>query len=376
LARAELRRREIFTITNQPKLDNLLDLVAIGTVADVVKLDANNRALVAAGLYRIRNNAIHGTLRSGVAALFDVAAKDACRATTSDIGFAIGPRINAAGRLDDMSIGITCLMTTDLAQAQHLAYELQAMNLARRELEGDMQASAHLQAEQALIALRDTDIASGLVLYDTTWHQGVVGLVASRIKENHWRPTIAFAPADETGVLLRGSGRSIPGFHLRDALDLVAKKNPDLIHKFGGHAMAAGLTISASDLPAFKAAFDAVCTESLSPDILEQRLLTDTAPKTSEITLANVAALDAAVWGQGFEPPVFESEALVLEQRLLNGAHLKLKLKIDDLELDAIWFGQSALLPTHLRVAYRLGINEFRGNRTVQAMVDYAETIE
>jgi single-stranded-DNA-specific exonuclease len=298
--------------------------------------------------------------------------KDAAKATTSDIGFAIGPRINAAGRLDDMSIGIACLMATDKAQATRLANELQAMNLARRELEGDMQASAVVQAEAAFAKLQGQEIASGLVLFDETWHQGVVGLVASRIKENYWRPTIAFAPADDDGVLLRGSGRSIPGFHLRDALDVVAKQHPALIQKFGGHAMAAGLSLSSHDLPAFKTAFEAVCSELLSTQTLQRVLLTDVAPRTADMTVTNVAALDAAVWGQGFEPPVFESNAIVLEQRLLNGAHLKLKLDIAGLALDAIWFGQTQTVATRLRVAYKLNVNEFRGNRTVQAMVEHA----
>jgi single-stranded-DNA-specific exonuclease len=371
LTRAELRRRGVLTPATQPKLDSLLDLVAIGTVADVVRLDANNRALVAAGLDRIRKNALNGTLRPGVAALFNVAAKDAARATTADIGFAIGPRINAAGRLDDMSIGIACLMTTDVAQANRLANELQAMNLARRELEGDMQASAHLQAEAALAQLQGTDMASGLVLYEPSWHQGVVGLVASRIKENYWRPTFAFAPSDD-GLLLRGSGRSIPGFHLRDALDHVAKRNPNLIHKFGGHAMAAGLTLSTRDLEVFQREFCAVCTELLSAQTLARILLTDTAPTPSEMTVANIAALDAAVWGQGFEPPIFESDAQVLDQRILKGAHLKLKLNINGMLLDAIWFGQSQEVSSQLRIAYRLSINEFRGNQTLQAMVEWA----
>lgn len=385
LTRAELRLRGAFTLSTQPKLDSLLDLVAIGTVADVVKLDANNRALVGAGLDRIRSGANNGTLRAGVAALFAVAGRDPARASTADIGFTLGPRINAAGRLDDMSIGIACLLTTDPAQAQHLASSLQAMNQARRELEGDMQAHAVEQAETAFAALQRNDdgvpMASGLVLYDPSWHQGVVGLVASRIKDAYWRPTLAFAPADEAGVNVRGSGRSIAGFHLRDALDTVSKRHPSLIQTFGGHAMAAGLTIAAVDLPAFKTAFEAVCTEllntlthssSTSVNPLQRILLTDTAPRTADMTVDNIALLDAQVWGQGFEAPVFESPATVLEQRLLKDAHLKLKLDIHGTVLDAIWFGHTATLPTRITVAYRLSINEFRGNRSVQAMVEWA----
>ncbi len=382
LARAELRKRGVFTLSTQPKLDSLLDLVAIGTVADVVKLDANNRALVGAGLERIRKGATTGTLRAGIAALFAVAGRDATRATTADIGFTLGPRINAAGRLDDMSIGIACLLTDDPAQAQRLASELQAMNVARRELEGDMQASALLQAEAAFAAITAQSgagqtVASGLVLYDPSWHQGVVGLVASRIKDAYWRPTLAFAPADNAGenlrANLRGSGRSIAGFHIRDALDMVAKRHPTLIQKFGGHAMAAGLSIATADLSAFKTAFEAVCTELLGAQTPQRVLLTDAAPNTTDMTVDNVALLDAQVWGQGFEAPVFESQAIVLEQRLLKDAHLKLKLDIKGKVLEAIWFGHTVTLPSHITVAYRLSINEFRGNRSVQALIEWAQ---
>jgi single-stranded-DNA-specific exonuclease len=380
LTRTALRQRGVLTLATQPKLDSLLDLVAIGTVADVVKLDANNRALVAAGLERIRKGAVNGALRPGVAALFAVAGRDAARATTADIGFTVGPRINAAGRLDDMSIGIACLLTDDPAQAQRLAGELQAMNQARRELEGDMQTQALVQAQAAFAAVQGADVASGLVLYDPSWHQGVVGLVASRIKDAYWRPTLAFAPADgpdssegNTGSAnLRGSGRSIAGFHIRDALDTVAKRHPTLIQKFGGHAMAAGLSIATADLPAFKTAFETVCTELLGAQTPQRVLLTDAAPRTADMTVDNVALLDAQVWGQGFEAPVFESQAIVLEQRLLKDAHLKLKLDIAGKVLDAIWFGHTDTLPTQVRVAYRLSINEFRGNRSVQALVDWA----
>jgi single-stranded-DNA-specific exonuclease len=274
-----------------------------------------------------------------------------------------------------MSIGIACLLTDDPAQAQRLASELQAMNLARRELEGDMQASALVQADAAFVAMQGQNIASGLVLYDPNWHQGVVGLVASRIKDAYWRPTLAFAPADDAGensANLRGSGRSIAGFHIRDALDMVAKRHPTLIQKFGGHAMAAGLSIATADLPAFKTAFEAVCTELLGAKSLERVLLTDTAPRSADMTVDNVALLDAQVWGQGFEAPVFESPAIVLEQRLLKDAHLKLKLDIGGKVLDAVWFGHTDTLPTRVTVAYRLSINEFRGNRSVQAMVEWA----
>lgn len=372
LARTELRLRGVFDVNNQPKLDTLLDLVAIGTITDVVRLDANNRTLVAAGLARIRSNANAGNLRPGIAALFYVSAKDACMATTNDIGFAIGPRINAAGRLDDMSIGIRCLITNDSNEAFDLAQQLHTMNLARRELEGQMQVSAQLQAESALNQLRHQNIDSGLVLYDISWHQGVVGLVASRVKELYWRPTIAFALADDTAVLLRGSGRSIPGFHLRDALDRVAKRHHGLIHKFGGHSMAAGLTIALQDLMVFQQAFTEVCSELLSVDTLNRVMLTDHAPTALEMGVAQITQLNAAVWGQGFESPIFESQAQVLEQRILNQSHLKLKLMIKDLTIDAMWFGQSNTVSQQLHLAYRLDINEFRGNKTVQAVIEHA----
>ena len=368
--RAELRRRGAFTLANQPKLDTLLDLVAIGTVADVVRLDANNRALVGAGLERIRKGALNGSLRPGVQALFAIAGKDAAQVSSADIGFAIGPRINAAGRLDDMSLGIECLLATDGATAQHLAHELHSINLARREIEADMQSSAVLLAERAMTQ-QAGDLPTGLVLMQDDWHQGVVGLVASRVKEAYWRPSIAFAPNDDG--TLRGSGRSLPGFHLRDALDVVSKRHPALIQKFGGHAMAAGLTIAADDFAPFKAAFEAVCAEQLSQAVLQRVLLTDAAPRMADVTPASVAQLETQVWGQGFEPPIFESTAIALEQRLLNGAHLKLKLDIAGTVLDAIWFGQTQTLPTHLRVAYKLSLNHFRGNTTVQAMVEWAQ---
>lgn len=370
--RTELRQRGVLTLATQPKLDTLLDLVAIGTVADVVRLDANNRALVGAGLERIRKNALQGRLRPGVLALFSVAGKDATQASSADIGFAIGPRINAAGRLDDMSLGIECLLSTDAAAAQRLANELHSINLARREIESDMQSSAVLLAERAM-AQQAGELPTGLVLMQADWHQGVVGLVASRVKEAYWRPTIAFAPNDDG--TLRGSGRSIPGFHLRDALDLVSKRQATLIQKFGGHAMAAGLTIAAQDLSAFKVEFEAVCAEGLSPETLQRVLLTDAAPRMADVSPASVAQLDAQVWGQGFEPPVFESTAIALEQRLLNGAHLKLKLDIAGTVLDAIWFGQTQTLPSHLRVAYKLSLNHFRGNTTVQALVEWAQAV-
>lgn len=380
LTRAELRKRGVFTLATQPKLDSLLDLVAIGTVADVVKLDANNRALVAAGLERIRKGASTGTLRPGLAALFAVAGRDPARASTADIGFTVGPRINAAGRLDDMSIGIACLLTDDPAQAQRLAAQLQSINQARRELEGDMQSTAAALAQAAFESVSQSDtsvaagvIAAGLVLYDPSWHQGVVGLVASRIKDAHWRPTLAFAPADERGELLRGSGRSIAGFHIRDALDMVSKRHPTLIHAFGGHAMAAGLTIAATDLPVFKDAFIDVCKALLGEQSPQRVLLTDAAPRAADITVDNVALLDAQVWGQGFEAPLFESSAIVLEQRLLKDAHLKLKLDIAGKAIDAIWFGHTQTLPTRVTVAYRLNINEFREQRSVQALIEWAQ---
>ncbi len=360
--RAELRQRGSFDAATQPRLDHLLDLVALGTVADVVKLDANNRILVAQGLKRIRAGRAH----PGVAALFSVAGREARKATPFDLGFAAGPRLNAAGRLADMSLGIECLLTDDNGRAWDIAHQLDAINRERREIEAGMQ-------EAALASLENIDPRDNatLTLFNPDWHQGVIGIVASRLKEKFYRPTITFAP-DKNG-LIKGSGRSIPGFHLRDALDLVYKRHPELIEKFGGHAMAAGLSLRESDFDAFAEAFESVGREWLSAADLEHVLEHDGPLEPEYCTLDFIAQLDAQVWGQGFAPPLFCDEFRVLNQRVLKERHLKLQLDRDGRQFDAIWFNHADGLPDRIRAAYRLGANEYNGRTTVQLMVEFAE---
>ncbi|MDB5771738.1 MAG: recJ [Burkholderia sp.] len=360
--RAELRRRGVFTAETQPKLDSLLDLVALGTVADVVKLDANNRILVAQGLKRMRSGRMH----AGVAALFRAAGREARRATPFDLGFALGPRLNAAGRLADMSLGIECLTTDDEGRAWAIAQQLDTINRERRDIEADMQ-------DTALILLDSFDPSdkTTISVFDDSWHQGVIGIVASRLKDKFYRPTITFAPGGDG--LIKGSGRSIAGFHLRDALDLVSKHAPTLIQKFGGHAMAAGLTIRADAFEAFGAAFEEVGKSSLTKNQLERVLETDGSLEDAYCTTQFIELLDTQVWGQGFAPPVFCDEFRVLNQRILKEKHLKLTLEKDNRRYDAIWFGHVDDLPERARVAYRLDANEYNGVTKVQLMVEFAE---
>ncbi|MES2298526.1 MAG: single-stranded-DNA-specific exonuclease RecJ [Pseudomonadota bacterium] len=360
--RAELRRRGVFDAHTQPKLDSLLDLVALGTVADVVRLDANNRILVAQGLKRMRAGRMH----AGVAALFRVAAREARSASPFDLGFALGPRLNAAGRLDDMSLGIECLITDDEGRAWSIAQQLNEINLKRREIEAQMQ-------DAALLHLDDFQPASSstISVFDASWHQGVIGIVASRLKEKFFRPTITFAPGGEGW--LKGSGRSIPGFHLRDALDLVSKRAPGLIDKFGGHAMAAGLTIRAEAFEAFAAAFEQVGRAWLSTQQLERVIETDGPLEDAYFTTEFIELMDGQVWGQGFAPPVFCDEFRVISQRVLKERHLKLLLERNGCRYDAIWFGHTDAMGERARVAFRLDANEYNGVTKVQLMVEHAE---
>lgn len=360
--RAELRKRGVFDAQTQPKLDNLLDLVALGTVADVVKLDANNRILVAQGLKRMRAGRMH----AGVAALFRVAGREARNANPFDLGFALGPRLNAAGRLEDMSLGIECLITDDEGRAWELAQQLNDINLARREIEADMQGTALLHLESFDPAERST-----ICVFDDSWHQGVIGIVASRLKEKFYRPTITFAPG--TDGWIKGSGRSIPGFHLRDALDLVYKKAPSLIDKFGGHAMAAGLTLRAEAFDAFAAAFEEVGRAWLSKQQLERVIETDGPLEDAYYTTSFIALMDGQVWGQGFAPPVFCDDFRVVSQRILKERHLKLLLEKNGARYDAIWFGHTDALGERARVAFRLDANEYNGVTKVQLLVEHAE---
>jgi single-stranded-DNA-specific exonuclease len=360
--RAELRGRGRFDSTSQPRLDHLLDLVALGTVADVVKLDSNNRILVAQGLKRIRAGRAH----PGIAALFSVAGREVRKANPFDLGFTAGPRLNAAGRLADMSLGIECLLTDDNQRAWDIARQLDDINRDRREIEAGIQETALASLEN----IAPTDKAA-LTLFDPSWHQGVIGIVASRLKEKFFRPTITFAPAGNG--MIRGSGRSIPGFHLRDALDLVYKRHPQLIDKFGGHAMAAGLSLREENFSMFSEAFEQVARECLTAADLEHVLEHDGSLPPAYYTLDFIGQLDDQVWGQGFAPPLFCDEFQVLSQRVLKDKHLKLQLQRDNRKFDAIWFNHADSLPDRIRAAYRLDANEFNGRTSVQLMVAFAE---
>lgn len=360
--RAELRRRGVFDAQTQPRLDALLDLVALGTVADVVKLDANNRILVAQGLKRMRA----GRMQPGIAALFRAAGREARRATPFDLGFALGPRLNAAGRLADMSLGIECLTTDDEGRAWAIAQQLDAINRERRDIEADMQDTA-----LTLLDSFDPKNRTTISVFDESWHQGVIGIVASRLKDKFYRPTITFAPGGDG--LIKGSGRSIPGFHLRDALDLVSKHAPSVIQKFGGHAMAAGLTIRADAFDAFADAFEIVGRDWLTQNQLERVIETDGPLEDAYFTQQFIELIDGQVWGQGFAPPVFCDEFRVLNQRILKEKHLKLALEKDGRRYDAIWFGHADELPERATIAYRLDANEFNGVTRVQLLIEHAQ---
>ena len=362
--RGELRERGAFSAEAQPRLDALLDLVALGTVADVVKLDANNRRLVAQGLRRIRA----ARMQPGLAALFAAAGRDARRASAFDFGFALGPRINAAGRLADMTLGIECLLTDDAQRAAELAKTLDAINRERRELESGMRE----QAEALLDALMPQgEPPPALALFDPGFHEGVVGIVAARLKDRVHRPTFVFARGQDGA--LKGSGRSIPGFHLRDALDLVSKRHPGLLRRFGGHALAAGATLAEDDLPSFAAAFEQVAREGLDAATLARTLLTDGPLEPAQFEAGTVRALDAQVWGQAFEPPVFCDEVEIVSQRLVGERHLKLAVRHGGALRDAIWFGRSEPLPARVRLAYRLNVDEYNGRERVQMVVEGCE---
>jgi single-stranded-DNA-specific exonuclease len=370
--RAEQRERGVFTLQNQPRLDTLLDLVALGTVADVVKLDANNRRLVAQGLRRIRA----GQMQPGVAALFSAAGRDARRASGFDFGFALGPRINAAGRLSDMTLGIECLLTDDAARAAELAKTLDTINRERRDVEAGMREQAEATLE-ALLAREGGRLGtpSALAIFDEGFHEGVVGIVASRLKDRIHRPTFVFARGQDG--LLKGSGRSIPGFHLRDALDLVAKREPEVLKRFGGHAMAAGCTIEEAHFATFDAALQRVASEWLDAATLARTLLTDGPLGLEHYNAETVRTLDAQVWGQAFEPPVFTDEVDVISQRLVGEKHLKLALRFVGEPRaaalrDAIWFGHSEPVPARVRIAYRLSVDEYNGRERVQMVVESA----
>ena len=342
----------------EPRLVELLDLVALGTVADVVKLDQNNRILVQQGLQRIRA----GRACAGINALLQVAKKNPARVSSMDLGFTVGPRLNAAGRLDDMSLGINCLLTDDDASALHIAAKLDALNRERRSIETQMQ-------DSALAALEHINPADNfsLVQFDETWHQGVIGILASRLKDKFHRPVIAFARANDGE--LKGSGRSIAALHLRDALDLVSKRHPALIKKFGGHAAAAGLSIAEVDFDHFVAAFEKVSSELLSASDLAQRIDTDGALKNAEMNLEMAQILDGQVWGQGFPAPQFSDDFVVQNQRVVGEKHLKLRLDTRGKLVEAILFGYNQPLPEQIHAVYSLSVNEYNGTRSLQLVV-------
>jgi single-stranded-DNA-specific exonuclease len=370
--RAELRKRGKFTAATQPKIENLLDLVALNTVADVVQLDRNNRILVSNGLKRIRA----GISQAGIQALFQAAARDPRKANTFDLGFAIGPRLNAAGRLADMTLGIRLLLSDKSDEAIELAYELDRINRERRVIEGGMQeaALAHLAEDQLTGTIAER---SSICLWSPEWHQGVVGIVASRLKERFNRPTIVFAPADSaTGEELRGSGRSLTGFHLRDALDIVSKREPSLILKFGGHAMAAGLTIRKADFEKFDALFQSVANELLNDELLERRHIHDGSLALSEFTGETGDLLAEEIWGQGFPQPIFYGEFEIGQQSLMKEKHLRLQLRpIGDRQMTSkpftgVWFNRTRPLPAKAKLAYRLVTDRFQGQARVQLVIE------
>ncbi len=359
--RAEFRQRGVYPADGGPRLDQLADLVALGTVADVVKLDANNRLLVTQGLQKMRS----GRMQAGLRALFAVAGREPRLASGFDLGFALGPRINAAGRLADMSIGINCLTTDDEALALQLARELDSMNQQRRGIEATMR-------EEALAAMdaASPTIGATVCVYHPEWHQGVVGLVASRLKETYWRPTLAFARSDAGE--LRGSGRSIPDVHLRDVLDLVSKRHPGIILKFGGHAMAAGLTLREDAYEVFLEGFDAAVKELCGRASFDPIIETDGSLESGYANADVAGLLQQQVWGAGFPAPIFRDTFRVRQQRLLKEKHLKLNLERGHQRFDAIWFNHADALPEYIDAAYRLDQNVWNGMVTAQLIIEYA----
>lgn len=370
--RTELRARGRFDRNTQPRLETLLPLVALGTVADVVKLDANNRRLVALGLKQIRK----GQMQPGIRALFDAAGRRFDAATTFDFGFALGPRINAAGRLADMTIGIECLVTEDPVRADNLARMLDSINRERREIEVGMREHALLMAEG--LCEDGMTPPAAISVFDPDFHEGVVGIVASRIKDKLHRPTFVFAASGAPGHEheLKGSGRSIPGFHLRDALDLVSKRHPGLLLRFGGHAMAAGCTIEEARFDEFEQALAQVAQEWLDAATLTRRIETDGPLSPQWLDTELVDQLQLAVWGQGFAAPTFSEEMEIMSQRLVGEKHLKLELLHHGAKVDGIWFNHTDPLPSRMTLAYRLDINEWRGERKVQFLVEAASRSE
>jgi single-stranded-DNA-specific exonuclease len=358
----------------EPNMASYLDLVALGTVADVVPLDRNNRTLVHQGIQRVKA----GKARPGILALLEVAGKNHQRLTSQDFGFIVGPRLNAAGRLDDISLGIQCLLTDDVTLARELAAQMDGLNRERRSIEASMQAEALTSLDT--LALDESELPWGICLLEDNWHQGVVGILASRIKDKYHRPVIAFAEVDEDTI--KGSARSIPGLHIRDALDIIATQNPEILQKFGGHAMAAGLSLERKNFARFAQLFDRVVRDLLTPDLLREILLTDGELTTREISLHNAHAIAAAgPWGQQFPEPIFNGCFNLISQRIVGEKHLKMTLGFLDAPqkiIDAIAFNVDInCWPNadvkRVDIVYQLSVNEFRGNETEQLMIRHIE---
>lgn len=373
--RAKLRQENAFN-GKEPNITELLDLVALGTVADVVPLDHNNRILVSQGLNRIRA----GQCRVGIQALAEVGKRDLANLQASDLGFAIAPRLNAAGRLENMSLGVELLISDNLPLARQLALELDSLNQTRKEFEQEMKAEA-LAICAKLPNLADNSTAQGIVLYQADWHQGVIGILASRIKDKFHRPVIAFAQDDEAGEFLRGSARSVAGVHIRDLLERIDTLHPDLLVKFGGHAMAAGLTIASHNLTAFQTAFNQTIQTVIEPEQLQGIIYTDGELAGDELTLHTAELLkQAGPWGQHFPEPVFEGQFRILQQRLVGEKHLKMLVENDKgMLFDAIWFNVDLrqfpdLSIKNAQLVYKLDINEFRGNRNIQLLIEHLST--
>ena len=372
--RSALRQANWFSTERpEPNLASVLDLVALGTVADVVALDKNNRILVDQGLKRIRS----GNCCEGIKALLEVAGRNQAACVSSDLGFAVAPRLNAAGRLEDMSLGIECLISDEVSSCKSIASSLHQLNIERRSIEADMLEQAMAELDKTINAVQQEDLPSALVLFNDEWHQGVIGILASRIKERFNRPVIAFAADDKQ---IKGSARSIKGLHIRDALDLIDKKTPGLITKFGGHAMAAGLTIDVENFQTFKQAFEDLANELLSEDDLQGVVYTDGELTTTDFNLSLAEKIRyAGPWGQHFPEPVFDNIFTVDEWRIVGSNHLKLRLQPADshLLIDAIAFNtteeQLGQNTDKIRAIYKLDVNEFRNNKSLQLMIDYLE---
>ncbi|ABK49553.1 single-stranded-DNA-specific exonuclease RecJ [Shewanella sp. ANA-3] len=373
--RAELRARHWYQARGiaEPNLGTLLDIVALGTVADVVSLDANNRILVEAGLARVRS----GRCRVGITALLEVAKRNPARIVASDFGFAVGPRLNAAGRLDEMALGVETLLCEDIMYARRMAAELDSLNQERRELEVGMQQEALKSLEY--LKLNEEQLPWGIALFQEDWHQGVIGILASRIKDKYHRPVIAFADAGNGEI--KGSARSIKGLHMRDLLELVNSRHPGLISKFGGHAMAAGLTLKSGGFATFAKAYDDAVRELLKPEQLTGELWSDGELTPTELTLEIAQLLrNAGPWGQSFEEPLFDGYFKIIQQRIVGERHLKLVLETpcSTVMLDAIAFNVDLhtwpdATIQHARIVYKLDVNEYRGNFTLQLMVEQIE---